>query len=139
MNLTPQTQAIIRKVEAIGYRVEVKRVKGRTTIRATTANGDEELGIAATPYEAAVQLLTSVLLTRVDGGSLGGKAKTIVQHITELGYQVSIDRSHGAIEMVAVDVGNVRHVVRVDDVEVESDHECAILLAEMVGIELEDG
>ena len=57
MNLDQQTCNIIKLVEAMGYKVEVARVKGRTTITATDAQGDEEFGMAATPAEAAAELL----------------------------------------------------------------------------------
>ena len=52
-----KTQSIIRIIEAMGFRVEIDRVKGRTKMAAISADGDEEWGIAATPQAAAMQLL----------------------------------------------------------------------------------
>ena len=57
MKLDEKTLEIIKKVESLGYRVEVEKIKGRTKIAAIAPDGDEEWGIAATPYEAAIQLL----------------------------------------------------------------------------------
>jgi hypothetical protein len=60
MNLDDQTKAIIRAIEAMGFRVEIERVKGRTKMAAIAPDEDEEWGIAATPLEAAKQLLNSI-------------------------------------------------------------------------------
>ena len=60
MKLDPPTKTIINLIEAQGFRVEIHRVKGRTRIAAIAPDGDEEWGIAATPYLAAVELLRYV-------------------------------------------------------------------------------
>ena len=60
MNLDQKTRNIIKLVEAMGYVVEVNRVKGRTKITATPPDGDEEFGLAATPAEAAAELLKHI-------------------------------------------------------------------------------
>jgi hypothetical protein len=60
MQLNPQTKSIIGIIEALGYRVEISRIKSRTKMVATIADGDEEWGIAATPLEAAKQLLVAI-------------------------------------------------------------------------------
>jgi hypothetical protein len=57
VSLDSQTQQIVRQVEALGYRVIVNSVKHRTRMTAVAPDGDEEWGIAATPLEAATQLL----------------------------------------------------------------------------------
>lgn len=87
-------------------------------------------------------------MTREQSWEVEGETLTLLRHITSLGYTVSVLRLGdslfgvpGAVEMHAVDhrVDPPQvHLARV--VRGESNHlelDCAVLLAEMVGIDLE--
>ena len=66
----------------------------------------------------------------------------ILQLIRDIGYAVSIHRVNGVVEMHAVKLADpsVQHISRVIDGDgPEEDYRCACELAQMVGIDLEDG
>jgi hypothetical protein len=68
--------------------------------------------------------------------------KPILELIASLGYAVSVHRVNGVVEMHAVKLADPseQHISRVIDGDgTEEDYRCACELAQMVGIDLEDG
>ena len=90
-------------------------------------------------------------MNRQESWQVSGLTLTLLRHITALGYTVSVHRLASSllgsvpasVEMHAVDLATDppnQHVARVAEGEADDpDYKCAVLLAEMVGIELEDG
>jgi len=90
-------------------------------------------------------------MTREESWQVEDTTLTLLRHITAMGFTVSVFRlprslygtSLAAVEMHAVDPSKeppAQHVARVGEVEGGNlDYRCACLLAEMVGIDLEDG
>ena len=69
-------------------------------------------------------------------------AQIIIDQIDRMDWIVSVHRINGTVEMHAVKITNPDdfHVARCNDGEGDDyDYRCACLLAEAVGIELEDG
>lgn len=67
---------------------------------------------------------------------------TILRHVAGLGYVVTVRQEPGQVVMRAVDHSqhpSAEHVARMGDCEPYAEYRCACLLAEMVGVELEDG
>lgn len=65
--------------------------------------------------------------------------KAILKTIEKLGYAVMIRRTGEAVELVAVNESE-RHVARCDDGDGDEEtYRAACRLAELVGIDLEDG
>ncbi len=89
-------------------------------------------------------------MTREESWQVEGTTLTLLRHITALGFTVSVFRfprslygtTPAGVEMHAIDAykeSPVKHVARVGEVEGgDLDYKCACLLAEMVGIDLED-
>ncbi len=68
--------------------------------------------------------------------------KPILELVASLGYAVSVHRVNGVVEMPAVKLADPseQHIARVNDGDGPAeDCRCACELAQMVGIDLEDG
>ena len=68
--------------------------------------------------------------------------KSILELVASLGYAVSVHRINGMVEMHAVQLVYpcAQHVARVNDGDGPAEsYRCACELAQMVGIDLEDG
>jgi len=68
--------------------------------------------------------------------------KPILKQIESLGYAVSVHRVNGVVEMHAVQLAYpcAQHIARVIDGDGEAEsYRCACELAQMVGVDLEDG
>jgi hypothetical protein len=66
----------------------------------------------------------------------------VLDQVRSLGYAVSVHRVNGVIEMHAVNLSNPdeQHISRVIDGDgPDESYRCACELAQMVGIELDDG
>ena len=90
-------------------------------------------------------------VTREESWQVEGVKLTLLRHVTALGFTVSVFRypssllgtRPGAVEMHALDLTTeppTKHVARVVEGEAgDLDYRCACLLAEAVGVELDDG
>lgn len=89
-------------------------------------------------------------MTREESWQVEGVTLTLLRHVTGLGYAVSVFRlpssllgQPGAVEMHAINLSvdpPQQHVARVLEGEAgDLDYRCACLLAEAVGVDLEDG
>ncbi len=66
----------------------------------------------------------------------------MLEHVRSLGYAVSVHHVNGVVEMHAVRLADraEQHIARVIDGDgPEEDYRCACELAQMVGIDLDDG
>ena len=89
--------------------------------------------------------------TREQSWQVEGVTLTLLRHVTSLGYTVSVFRFPSSplgtfsacVEMHALDLSHdqpTKHVARVAEGEAgDVDYRCACLLAELVGLALEDG
>jgi hypothetical protein len=90
-------------------------------------------------------------MTREQSWQVDGITLTLLRHISARGLSVSVFRlpasllgtQPGAVEMHAIDLSTdppTQHVARVIEGEAgDMDYRCACVLAELVGIQLEDG
>lgn len=89
-------------------------------------------------------------MTREESWQVEGVTLTLLRHVAGLGYVVSVSRipptllgAPGFVEMTAVDPAAdppARHTAKVLETEAgDRDYRCACLLAQSVGVVLEDG